>query len=70
VANFKLAYAGLTRAGAARIVADADALAATLTELIGSRALGTMRAQATALTRDSEGARQGLLDRLTPLLRV
>jgi 3-deoxy-D-manno-octulosonic-acid transferase len=69
VANFKLAYAGLTRAGAARIVADADALAATLTDLIGSRALGTMRAQATALTRDSEGARQDVLSRLIPLLR-
>lgn len=70
VANFKLAYAGLTRAGAARIVADADALATALTGLIGSRALGTMRAQAKALTRDSEGARQGLLARLIPLLRV
>jgi 3-deoxy-D-manno-octulosonic-acid transferase len=69
VANFKLAYAGLTRAGAARVVADADALATALIGLIGSRALGTMRAQATALTRDSEGARQGLLTRLIPLLR-
>ena len=69
IANFKLAYAGLIRAGAARIVADADELAATVTALTGSRALGTMRAQAMALMRDSEGARQGLVSRLIPLLR-
>ena len=70
VANFRLAYAGLTRAGAARKVGDGAALASQVTQLTGSRALKTMVAQAKALSHHSEGARQNLLARLIPLLRA
>lgn len=68
VANFKLAYTGLTRAGAALPVKDSADLGAQVARLIGSRHLATMTAQALALSRDCEGARQRLLARLVPLL--
>lgn len=70
VANFRLAYDGLTRAGAARSVGDGAALGDAVARLTGSPALDQMRAKASAATAQSRGARQNLLARLQPLLKV
>lgn len=68
VANFKLAYARLSQAGATQSVRDAEDLGARVTALVQSDALAQMRAAATRLASDSNHARKALLDRLLPLL--
>jgi len=68
VANFKLAYARLTDAGAAQSVRDADDLGAKVAVLTGSAPLARMRAAARNMSNDSSSARKALLDRLVPLL--
>ena len=68
VANFKLAYAGLTQAGAARLVTDADDLGADVSRLTGSILLEEMREAARSASRSFEDARAQLLARLLPLL--
>jgi 3-deoxy-D-manno-octulosonic-acid transferase len=68
VANFKLAYAGLAQAGAARMVTDAEDLAADVSRLIHSILLEEMRAAVRSVSQCREGARRDLLTRLLPLL--
>lgn len=68
VANFATAYDGLTQAGLATRVADADDLGAQITRLIHSADLQRMTQHAQALSHNRQSARQTVLARLIPLL--
>lgn len=68
VANFKLAYAGLTREGAARMVTDAEDLGADVSRLTQSILLEEMREAARRVSHSREDSRRHLLARLLPLL--
>lgn len=68
VANFKLAYARLSQAGAAQSLRDAEDLGARIIALINSDALLKMQDAARQISGDSTSARKALLDRLLPLL--
>ena len=69
IANFKLAYAKLTQAGAAQSVRDAGDLGARVTALMGSAQLDQMGVAARGLSHSTDQARQTLLARLVPLLK-
>ncbi|MCD1626419.1 MAG: 3-deoxy-D-manno-octulosonic acid transferase [Paracoccaceae bacterium] len=69
IANFKLAYAKLTQAGAAQQVRDADDLGARVASLIGSAQLEEMGKAACNLSNATDEARHTLLARLVPMLR-